>query len=81
MYYGIVSDTNRFLFNTTAETFRIVEELVKSFNIDIEGLYKHLYARPFSEVRFQGYISENTVRMNWSDRSRIVGNKKEKENG
>ncbi len=59
LYYGIVSDTNRFLFNTTAETFRIVEELVRTFNIDIEGLYKHLYARPFSEVRFQGYISEN----------------------
>ncbi len=59
LYYGIVSDTNRFLFNTTFETFRIVEKLVKDYEIDIEELYKHLYARPFSEVRFQGYISEN----------------------
>ncbi len=59
LYYGIVSDTNRFLFNTNAETFKIVEKLVKDYEIDIEELYKHLYARPFSEVRFQGYISEN----------------------
>ncbi len=59
LYYGIVSDTNRFLFNTTSETFRIVADLVDKYNIDVEKLYKNLYARPFSEVRFQGYISEN----------------------
>ncbi len=59
LYYGIVSDTNRFLFNTTADTFKIVQALVEVYDIDIEKLYKHLYARPFSEVRFQGYISEN----------------------
>jgi phosphoesterase RecJ-like protein len=59
LYYGIVSDTNRFLFNTTYETFRIVEGLTKEYDIDIESLYKKLYARPLSEVRFQGYISEN----------------------
>ena len=59
LYYGIVSDTNRFLFNTTPDTFKLVEGLTRSYNIDIEKIYKNLYARPFSEVRFQGYISEN----------------------
>ncbi len=59
LYYGIVSDTNRFLFNTTAETFKIVEKLVREYDINVESLYKNLYARPFSEVKFQGYISEN----------------------
>lgn len=59
LYYGIVSDTNRFLFNTTAETFNIVENLINDYKIDIESLYKKLYARPFSEVKFQGYISHN----------------------
>ncbi len=59
LYYGIASDTNRFLFNTNSETFRIVSDLVKEYDIDVEELYSHLYARPFSEVRFQGYISEN----------------------
>ena len=59
LYFGIVSDTNRFLFNTTYETFKIVEGLTKDYELDIEALYKKLYARPLSEVRFQGYISEN----------------------
>ncbi len=59
LYYGIVSDTNRFLFNTTPDTFKIVEWLTRTYNIDIEKIYRNLYARPFSEVRFQGYISEN----------------------
>ena len=59
LYYGIASDTNRFLFNTNADTFKIVEELTRNYNLDIEKLYRNLYARPFSEVRFQGYISEH----------------------
>ena len=59
IYYGVVSDTNRFLFNTTYETFDMVEKLIKTYDIDISTIYKNLYARPFSEVRFQGYISMN----------------------
>ena len=59
LYYGIVSDTNRFLFSTNADTFKLVEGLVRDYNLEIEELYKNLYARPLSEVRFQGYISEN----------------------
>ena len=59
LYYGIVSDTNRFLFNTSIDTFKIIENLIKEFDLNMENLYKNLYARPFNEVRFQGYISEN----------------------
>lgn len=59
IYYGVVSDTNRFLFNTTYETFDMVEKLIKTYDIDISMIYKNLYARPLSEVRFQGYISTN----------------------
>lgn len=59
LYYGIVSDTNRFLFNTTADTFKLVEGLVREYDLEIEEIYRNLYARPLSEVRFQGYISEN----------------------
>lgn len=59
LYYGIASDTNRFLFNTDYKTFQIVSDLIKEYDVDVEELYSHLYARPFSEVRFQGYISEN----------------------
>lgn len=59
LFYGIVSDTNRFLFNTSIDTFNIIEELIEKFDLNTEELYKNLYARPFNEVRLQGYISEN----------------------
>ena len=59
LFYGIVSDTNRFLFNTSIDTYNIIEELIKKYGLNTESLYRSLYARPFSEVRFQGYISEN----------------------
>lgn len=59
IFLGIVSDTNRFLFNTTSNTFEIVKELVGEYDLDTENLYRDLYMRPISEVRLQGYISEN----------------------
>lgn len=59
IFIGIVSDTNRFLFNTTYDTFKIISDLVKTYEIDIEEVYRKLYARPINEIRFQGYISQN----------------------
>lgn len=61
LFMGIVSDTNRFLFNTTSKTFEITRDLVKNYNLDVSKLYQNLYLRPISEVRFQGYISENMI--------------------
>jgi len=61
LFYGIVSDTNRFLFNSGVKTFNIISKLIKDFDINIEELYRHLYARPLNEVRLQGYISENMI--------------------
>lgn len=59
LLYGIISDTNRFLFNTNSTTLDMVSNLIRNYDIDTDIIYKNLYARPFSEVRFQGYISEN----------------------
>ena len=59
IFLGIVSDTNRFLFNTTYKTFQIVSCLVKDYKLDVEKLYQSLFMRPLSEIRFQGYISLN----------------------
>ena len=59
IFLGIVSDTNRFLFNTTYKTFQIVSCLVKDYRLDVEKLYQSLFMRPLSEIRFQGYISLN----------------------
>jgi phosphoesterase RecJ-like protein len=59
LFYGIISDTNRFLFNTNQETLRIVADLIEDYSLDTTSLYRDLLLRPISEIRFQGYISTN----------------------
>ncbi len=60
LFVGIVSDTNRFLFQyTTPKTFSLVSKLIKLTNIDFTNLYEPLYMRPIKEIRFQGYIANN----------------------
>ena len=60
LFVGIVSDTNRFLFQyTTPKTFSLVSKLIKMTNIDFANLYEPLYMRPIKEIRFQGYIANN----------------------
>lgn len=60
LFLGIVSDSDRFLLSyTTSKTFYLVSRLVKETNIDMGELYHKLYERPISEVKFQGYLSEN----------------------
>ena len=66
LYLGLVSDTNRFMFNnSTALTFEIVSRIIKDYNLDISSLYEPLYMRPLNEIRLQGYMSkEMTVTEN-----------------
>ena len=60
LFWGIVSDTNRFMFNnSTPKTFQLVGELIKKYDLEIDKLYASLYARPLSEVRLEGYIGMN----------------------
>lgn len=60
LFLGLVSDTNRFMFNnSTSSTFMVVSNVIRDYNIDISSLYAELYMRPLSEIRLQGYISEN----------------------
>ena len=59
LYAGIVSDTNRFLFNTTSETFELVSRIIKKYKIDIEDLYRKVYAKPLCEVRLMGHIASS----------------------
>ncbi|MDD2435409.1 MAG: bifunctional oligoribonuclease/PAP phosphatase NrnA [Bacilli bacterium] len=62
LFVGIVSDTNRFLFQyTTPKTFMLVSKLIKDFKIDFANLYEPLYLRPIKEIRFQGYIANNMI--------------------
>ncbi len=63
LFMGIVSDTNRFLFNTaTPKLFRLIANLIEEYQLDdLFSLYQNLYLRPMSEVRLQGYIGENMM--------------------
>lgn len=60
LYMGLVSDTDRFLFQyTTPKTFRLVAKLIEDTNLDFTALYPNLYTRPFKEIKFQGYIANH----------------------
>ena len=62
LYAGLIADTNRFLFaNSTPKTFELVSKLIKTTNIDITKTYENLYKRPYKEIKFQGYLSENFI--------------------
>jgi len=61
LFMGIASDTNRFLFNSSSDVFKLVSDLLSQFDIDVDKLYYNIYKRPLSEVRFQGYIAENMI--------------------
>ena len=62
MYSGLISDSNRFLFNTCGpRTFNLVSIYLDKYKFDIKELYQKMYLRPLNEVRFEGYISENLV--------------------
>ena len=59
IYMGIVSDTNRFLYNCNFKTFSYVSELIKKYKLDIEDLYRKVYAKPLSEMRLMGHIASS----------------------
>lgn len=60
LFWGIVSDTNRFMFNnSTAKTFFMIGELLKKYDLDINKLYEPLYLRPMNEIRLEGYVASN----------------------
>ena len=60
LYLGLVSDSNRFLFNScSSNTFSIVSKFINDYPFDMDKAYEKIYLRPLSEVRLHGYISLN----------------------
>lgn len=57
LYTGIVCDTNRFLVNIKSNTFDVCSELMKKYKLDVDKLYRQVYAKPLSELRLLGYIA------------------------
>lgn len=54
---GIVSDTNRFLYNSNNKTFETFSNLLKKYKLDIEKVYNNVYSKPLSEIRLMGHIA------------------------
>ncbi len=62
LYMGLVSDSNRFLFNScTAKTFSLVSSLLNHYPFKLNEAYQKLYLRPLNEVRLEGYIALHMV--------------------
>lgn len=59
LYLGLVSDSNRFLFNSCSNTFSIVSKFISAYPFDMDSAYEKIYLRPLSEVRLHGFISLN----------------------
>lgn len=60
IFAGIVSDTNRFMFNSSDyNLFLSVGNLIRDYQVDVERVYRDLFKRPLNEVKLQGYISQN----------------------
>ena len=57
---GIISDSNRFLFNPCNENILYkVANLVHKYKLNLQNIYASIYSRPMSEVRLMGYIGSN----------------------
>ncbi len=62
LFFGVVSDTNRFLYySSTPRTLHLVADLIEEYNISTTDLYEQLYMRNMSEIKLQGYISQNMI--------------------
>lgn len=60
LYMGLVSDSNRFLFDSsTSHLFSLISYYLDKYPFDLSSCYQKLYLRPLSEVRLEGYISLN----------------------
>ena len=60
LYTGLVSDSNRFLFNScTSSTFNLVGYFLETYEFDMYDIYQKMYARSLKEVRLEGYMAEN----------------------
>ena len=60
LFAGIVTDTNRFMFEyTTPKTFKLVSKMLEDTDIDINKIYNELYLRPYKEIKFENFLSSN----------------------
>lgn len=61
LFYGIVTDTNRFLNpDVSKRTFYLVNKLLE-FNLNINEIYSNIYQEKFNITRLKGYVLSNFI--------------------
>lgn len=55
IYTGMITDTGRFKFGTTPETFRLAAVLLEQ-DIDVETLFAHLNLEDYEYILFKAYV-------------------------
>lgn len=62
LYYGMVTDSGRFLYNSISQrTFELASYLF-SFNLDVDTIYPNIYSQDEAVVRLKGYFMQNFTR-------------------
>lgn len=62
LYYGMVTDSGRFLYNSISQrTFELAAYLF-GFGIDVDEVYPNIYTQSEETVRLRGYFMQNFIR-------------------
>ena len=62
LYTGIIADSGRFMYAyTSPKTLRLAAYLIAETNLDFTKVYEKLYERPYKEIKFKGYLSQNFI--------------------
>ncbi len=62
LYYGMVTDSGRFLYNSiTTRTFELAAYLF-GYGIDVDEVYPNIYTSSEETVRLRGYFMQNFIR-------------------
>jgi phosphoesterase RecJ-like protein len=62
LYYGMVTDSGRFLYNSISQrTFELAAYLF-SFGLDVDSIYPNIYTQSEETVRLRGYFMQNFIR-------------------
>ncbi len=61
LFYGLITDTNRFLnLAVSSRTFYLASKLLE-YNIDKDEIYNHIYGDDLNVTRLRGYVALNFI--------------------
>ncbi|URM52801.1 DHH family phosphoesterase [Mycoplasma sp. SG1] len=64
LFYGIITDSNRFLYKNTNSLTFFISYFLSSFNFNLNEVYQLIYNRHYNEISLMAYIQQNFL---WED--------------